>query len=328
MTTTVALLGAGEGAQRRIAGLQKIASRNGLVDFTLADVHLQAEEIVNACAGAEVLIAPNVSSTNDIAPKIKGLKLLQTFSAGTDQLDKGLLLNNGIKVANNGGANAVCVAEHAIWLILTINHKFDQQIESVRAGHWAQDVTGPLSEFTTLVDKRIGIIGLGRIGSRVAKRLKGWECEVVYHDIADFDADYEAEAGARRVPLDELISTSDYVSLHVPLDRVTRGMYSSAEFSAMKKSAVLINTCRGPVVDEAAMIAALQAGEIWGAGMDVTEVEPTPVDNPLITMPNVVITPHQGARVIQSEWNADLNAVKNAERIAQGLEPLWVVDPV
>ena len=328
MTTTLALLGAGKGGAVRVAALEKIAADNGLVEIRLVVPRQDPAQVSADCAGAEILVAPNTPSTNEIASNIPGLKLLQTFSAGTDQLDKGLLLNHGVVVANNGGANAVCVAEHAIWLMLTINHKFDQMIESVRAGKWQEGVTGPLSEFTTMVDKRVGIIGLGRIGSRVAKRLQGWECEVVYHDEIEFDADYEQAAGARRVTMQEVIETSDYVSLHVPLDRSTHHLYGADQFRAMKNTAVLINTCRGPVVDEAALTEALRNKEIWGAGLDVTEVEPTPPDNPLITMPNVVITPHTGARVIQSEWNADRNAIENAERVANGETPNWIVDPV
>ena len=179
-----------------------------------------------------------------------------------------------------------------------------------------------------MVGKQVGIIGLGRIGSRVAKRLSTWECTVVYYDTAEFDREYEESVGAQRLSLKELIATSDYISLHVPLDRVTHHMFSTEQFKAMKKEAVLINTCRGGVVNEQALIEALRAKEIWGAGLDVTEIEPIPPRNPLITMPNVVITPHQATRVIQSEWNADLNAIENAERIALKLEPYWVVDPV
>lgn len=288
----------------------------------------EPEDVIATLEGAAVLITVNKEFTSRIATRLPGLKLLQTFSAGTDQIDKTQLLSQGTKVANNGGANAVAVAEHAVWLMVSINHKLDLQIESVKAGEWKKGVTGALSEYTSMVDMQVGIIGLGRIGSRVAKRLAGWECNVVYHDPITFDAEYEADTGATRMALDELIATSDIISLHVPLDRNTHHMMSSEQFKAMKNTAVLINTCRGPVVDEPALVDALRSGEIWGAGLDVLEVEPTPPDNPLITMPNVIVTPHLATRVIQSEWNANSNAIANAERVAQGLDPNWVVDPI
>tara|TARA_E500000331_G_scaffold356635_1_gene415577 strand:+ start:382 stop:1368 length:987 start_codon:yes stop_codon:yes gene_type:complete len=314
--------------EKRLAAVAKIAASNDLLEFVLVDLDKTPEENHTACEGAEVFITPNIVTVNEVAEGIKGLKLIQTFSAGTDELDKAKLLNLGIKVANNGGANAVAVAEHAVWMLLTVNHKFDKQIESVKAGTWRSGVPGDLTEFTSLVDKQVGIVGLGRIGSRVAKRLQGWECNVVYHDTIEFDADYVAATGASQMPLDELIATSDIITLHVPLDRVTEKMFSTEQFKAMKNTAVLINTCRGPVVDESALIEALRNGEIWGAGLDVTEVEPIQPDNPLIGMPNVVLTPHTGTKVIQSDWNANINVVANAERVAQGLEPDWVVDPV
>ena len=312
----------------RLAALKKIAAKKDLLEFVSADVLQDPDEIITKCSGAEVLITVNIDPVNAIASKLPALKLLQTFSAGTDRLDKAGLLRRGTKVANNGGANSVAVAEHTIMLILTINHKFGEQIESVKKGNWARGISGPLSDATSLVGKQVGIIGLGRIGSRVAKRLAAWECTVVYFDTENFDRAYEESAGARRLSLEELVSTSDYISLHVPLDRVTHHMFSTEQFKAMKKDAVLINTCRGSVVDEPALIKALRNQDIWGAGLDVTEVEPISPSNPLLTMPNVVITPHQATRVIQSEWNADINAVENAERIALNLEPYWVVDPV
>ena len=125
----------------------------------------------------------------------------------------------------------------------------------------------------------------------MARRLKTWGAEIVYHDVVAYDADYERKADARRIGRDELFATADVVSLHVPLDDSTRGMVSTAEFRAMKPTSVLINTCRGPVVDEAALIHALQTGEIFAAGLDVMETEPIAADNPLVTMPNVVLTP-------------------------------------
>ena len=327
MATKAVLLAHTSRGERRFAELQRQSTESGL-SFALVDPRDNDDAVVAACQGAAVLMAPSHPRTVDLACRIPGLKLVQTFSAGTERLDKARLLNHGVSVANNGGANAVCVAEQAMWLIVTIYHKLDLQIQSVRAGRWAADVHGPLREFQTLVGKRVGIIGLGRIGTQVARRLAGWDSEVVYHDIADFDEGYEAVARARRVSLDELLATADVVTLHVPLDGSTRGMMSTAQFQTMKPTAVLINTCRGPVVDEAALTAALKAGEIYGFGADVTEVEPIDPASELLTLPNVVITPHQGGRAIECDTNTLANALANAERIARGEDPMWVVDPV
>ena len=314
--------------ERGEARIRQMNSLAGDVVFERVDPGAGLAEIHAACAGAVALVAPNRAMTNDIAAGIAGLKLVQTFSAGTDNLDKARLANHGIAVANNGGANAVCVAEHAIGLLLMVMHKLDRQVASARAGKWAVDVPGAPSEFQTLTGKRVGIIGLGRIGSAVARRLRNWGAEIVYHDVVAFDTAVEADANVRRVSLEELYASADVISLHVPLDRATRGMVSTAQFRAMKSTAILINTCRGPVVDEAAMIEALRAGEILGVGLDVTEVEPVAPDNPLLTLPNVVLTPHLGARAVESEVNATRNAVENADRVARGETAYWVVDPV
>ena len=191
-----------------------------------------------------------------------------------------------------------------------------------------EGVEGDRTEFHTLVGKRIGIIGLGRIGSRVAKRLAGWECEIVYTDIVNHDEDYIAATGAQRVELDELLSTSDIVTLHVPLDRVTKHMISDRELELMKPNAILINTCRGPVVDENSLIRALEAKTIFAAGLDVTEIEPIEDDNPLPTMPNVIVTPHLATRALESELNAAQFTMENAGRVVRGEEPDWIVKPV
>ena len=120
------------------------------------------------------------------------------------------------------------------FLMLTIERKLDRQIESVKNGTWMAGVGGDRTEYHTLVGKRIGIVGLGRIGSRVAKRLQGWECEVVYYDTVHFDDEYVSAANAKFVELDELLETSDIVSLHVPLERTTHHMISDREFASMK----------------------------------------------------------------------------------------------
>jgi phosphoglycerate dehydrogenase-like enzyme len=330
MPGVVVILGADNAAGKtRLKECQAVASRVGGVTLKYVNSELPEEEIIRQCKDA-IAILPNGARnlTPAMAAKMPKLRLVQTFSAGTDYLDKAGLAELGIDVANNGGANAVAVAEHAIALMFSVYRKLDVQIDSVKNGTWMAGVTGDRGEFHTLVGKRVGIVGLGRIGSRVAKRLAGWECEIVYSDVVKFDSAYEKATGAKRINFDELLSTSDIVTLHVPLERTTRHMMSDREFSLMKPTAVLINTCRGPVVDEAALIRALESKKIFGAGLDVTEVEPIDANNPLPTMPNVIVTPHLATRAIESEYNAAENAVTNAANLARGEKPEWVVPPV
>ncbi len=299
------------------------------LELKLVDSDQSREDVIRECQDAVALIAGGHRSFDtDLISQLGNLKLIQTFSAGTDWMDKAALAELGVKVSNNGGANAVAVAEHAIILMLSVERKIDRQIDSVKDGTWMGGVGGDRTEFHTLVGKRVGIVGLGRIGSRVAKRLQGWECEVVYYDVVDHDEEYVEAANATFVELDELLETSDIVSLHVPLERTTHHMISDREFAMMKDTAILINTCRGPVVDEAALKRALSDGQIFGAGLDVTEVEPIEEDNDLPTLPNVIVTPHLATRALESEHNATENAVANVARVARGEAPEWVVPPV
>lgn len=287
------------------------------------------QQIVEKCKDAKVIIAQGkYDLLTDLCSQLKALKLVQTISAGTEWIDKPQLKEMGIKVSNNGGANAVAVAEHAIGLMFAVNRKLDIQIDSAKNGTWMDGVEGDREEFQTLVGKTVGIIGLGRIGSRVAKRLYGWECEIIYHDTQVFDENYEKECNARKVSIVELLENSDVITLHVPYDRLTRHLISQEELDLMKKSAILINTCRGGVVDENALIKTLQSKKIRAAGLDVTEVEPIEENNPLLKLSNVILTPHLATRAKQSEVNAMHNVLANASRVIENKEPEWVVEPV
>ncbi len=313
----------------RLQECQAVADRVGGLELLFVDSELAEDEVVERCRDAiAIMPAGTRMLTPSVVAKMPSLRLIQTFSAGTEYLDDAALADLGVAVANNGGANAVAVAEHAIALIVAVNRKLDVQIDSAKAGTWTAGVTGDRLEFHTLVGKRVGIVGLGRIGSRVAKRLAGWECEIVYHDVVEFDNEYVEATGATRVPLDELLETSDVVTLHVQLDATTRHMLSEGEFALMKPTAILVNTCRGSVVDEAALITALDKGEIFGAGLDVVEVEPIAADNPLPRMGNVIVTPHLATLAVESEHNAAENALTNVGRLARGETPHWIVRPV
>ena len=329
MSNVVVLLGLdNESGRTRLAECGREAESIGSIELRFVDWERSLDEVAAACGdAAAILVNGRYPQLVELAGRLPNLKLVQTFSAGTDWIEKAQLAELGVDVANNGGANAVAVAEHAIALMFSVYRKLDVQIESAKSGTWMAGVQGDRTEYHTLVGKRVGIVGLGRIGSRVAKRLAGWECEIVYHDVIDHPDDYVAAAGARRTPLDELLSTSDIVTCHVPLDHSTRAMMSSGEFGRMKQTAVFINTCRGPVHDEAALIKALNEGEIFGAGLDVTEIEPIEPDNPLLAMPNVVIPPHLATRAIESELNAAQCTIANAARVVHGEQADWVVPP-
>ena len=296
--------------------------------LAFVDCDLPLDEQVAACGATPVIILyGRPADLLALARRLPALALIQIPIAGSDWLDVAALAELGVQVADNNGANAAVVAERTIALIYSVFQQLDQQFASARAGTWQQGVDFD-RPYYTFEGKRIGLVGLGRIGSRVAKRLKGWECEVCFHDIAEFAADYIAATGAHPLPYDELLQTADVVSLHVPLNRLTRTMFSDREFGLMQSGAVFINTCRGPVCDEAALIRALQAGRLFGAGMDVTEIEPIQPDNPLLEMPNVLITPHSAGRSVQTHEKTGPHVVANAARVIRGEPPISVVAPV
>ncbi len=254
----------------------------------------------------------------------KRLKLVQLISAGYDAIDMAAARRSGIPVCNNGGSNSVSVAEHALMLILAVLKRLVWCHSNVTASKWR--VGGfdhmPLHE---LEGKTVGIVGLGRIGKKVARRLHGFDARVQYYDIARLTEDEEDALGVRFVLFEELLRTSDIVTLHVPLTDATRSLMSTREFSTMKPGAVFINTCRGPVVDEAALQKALTSGHLGGAGLDVMVEEPPAPNHPLFDLENVIITPHMAGPTWENWPKAFRNGFDNIQRVAAGRPPLWVV---
>ncbi|MDP7091148.1 MAG: NAD(P)-dependent oxidoreductase, partial [Dehalococcoidia bacterium] len=167
----------------------------------------------------------------------------------------------------------------------------------------------------------------GNIGRQVARRLSGFDCEILYHDIVELMPGRDQELGAQAVDLDHLLRVSDIVTLHVPLNSSTRGMMGAREFGLMKKTAIFINTCRGPVHNEADLIKAIQDGEIAGTGLDVLEEEPTDPNNPLLSMPTATVTPHWAGGTGEGNERAVVFALSNLERLAEDRKLLSVVDP-
>jgi phosphoglycerate dehydrogenase-like enzyme len=171
----------------------------------------------------------------------------------------------------------------------------------------------------------VGIVGLGNIGKKVARRVRGFDMDVRYYDVVRLSADAEDALGVRFALFNELLRTSDVVTLHVPLNDVTRKMMSTAQLARMKKTAILINTCRGPVVDEAALHQALTSGTIAAAGLDVMMEEPPQKNHPLFSLPNVTLTPHSAGPTWDNWTKAYRNGFDNIQRVESGRAPFWVV---
>ena len=273
-----------------------------------------------------------IATPSDIPVELVGrcpnLKLVQVISAGTNRIDVQALGELGVRVANNGGGNSVAVAEHTVALMVGVYRMLQLQIQAVKSRKWQDNIRtvwGPSSH--EIAGKTVGIVGFGRIGQQVARRLQGWECDLIYFDTVKPPAEVERELKVTRVTMDELLLTADIVSLHVALTKRTKGIISDREFDLMKPSSVLINTCRGPVVDEAALIRALKEGKIASAGLDVLEQEPTSADNPLLDMDNVLVTPHLAALPEESREKSRVFAVFNALKVLARGEPESVVLP-
>ena len=243
------------------------------------------------------------------APK---LKLIQLLSAGYDRADIAAAIKAKVPMCNNGGANSVAVSRRLI-----------TQHTNVTAGRWHGNSPPTVHQVR---EKVLGIIGLGTIGKKVARLGQAFGMHVHYYDIARLKEEQEDALGVRFRLLPEILRHSDILSLHVPLNNSTRNMIGAAELAAMKKSAIIVNTSRGPVINEKAMTEALSKNNLFGAGLDVFDEEPTPPDNPLLKLNNVILTAHLAGPTWESNITRLRNGFDNVQRVARGEAPLWVVE--
>lgn len=252
------------------------------------------------------------------------LKLVQVLSAGYDQVNIAGARKVRVPICSNGGANSVAVAEHTLMLILAVYRKLTAFHNNVAGGQWHQGIPRNIDIFE-LEGKTVGIVGLGHIGQQVARRVQAFDAKIIYYDAFRLPPEVETRLGVEYVPLQTLLASADVVSLHVPLNDETRHMIDGEALGVMKPKGILINTCRGEVVDEEALYAALRHGRILGAGLDTLEHEPTDPNNPLLTLPNVTFTPHTAGPTIDSFAKRFRNGYDNIVRVASGQAPLWVI---
>ncbi|MCH8868406.1 MAG: lactate dehydrogenase [Chloroflexi bacterium] len=246
-------------------------------------------------------------------------KLVQLLAAGYDSMNLRLMRDLEVPCANNGGANSYAVADHAVMLMLALYRQLLASGDSTRQGRWNQPVTG--TNTFEMAEKVVGIIGIGNIGKKVARRVQGFDAVAQSFDLFPMPEEQARELNIKQVTLEELFRTSDIITCHTPLTSDTRHIVSAERLALMKSSAVLINTSRGPVVDEQALIQALEQGKIAGAGLDVFEHEPVSPDNPLLTMDNVVVTPHTAGTTWNTWFRRAQFAYENMQRVWNGEAP-------
>lgn len=302
---------------------QIVASAPAGWDAQIHSARLPKAEKAALVADADFLILfPSVLEL-EVLNAAQKLKLIQLVSAGFDQMPMEAIADRGIPVSNNGGTNSIDVAEHTLALILGVNRLLPQMDRNVRNDNW-KGIDSGVNTFT-IHGKTVGIIGLGHIGRQVAQRLAAFGAELIYYDPFPARPEVEQALGVTRVSLDDLLGRADVVTLHVPLNEQTRHIIDARALALMKPTAILINTCRGPVVDEPALIAALQGGRIRAAGLDVLYTEPPTADNPILKLENILFTPHTAGVTYDTWQRRGAFIFHNLQRVAAGEKPQAVI---
>jgi phosphoglycerate dehydrogenase-like enzyme len=292
--------------------------------FELVVVNPGTPEFYQAAAEAEYFLGLARQMGGEFFRAAPKLKLVQLLSAGYDRVDIEAARKASVPVSNNGGANAIAVAEHTVMLMLAVLKRVVRFHNDVVAGKW-RGGDGPETRVYELAGKTLGIVGLGNIGKKVARRAAAFDMRVQYYDIARLTLDQEDAIGVHFALFTELLQSSDVLSLHVPLDDTTRNMIGAREVALMKPTAIIVNTCRGPVVDEDALYRALKDGKIAGAGLDVFVEEPPAKTHPVFSLPNVTLTPHSAGPTWENWTSRFRNGFDNIQRVASGQKARWVI---
>lgn len=276
-----------------------------------------ADELRAALPDTEVLVVSGLWR-NDYAELAPKLRFIQSVSAGTDQFSREVLSDRGIRLASAQGANERVVAEHAMALILGLTRHLGPARDNQRERRWTGMIGDPAERQDELGGKTLAIVGLGRIGNRLAKLARAFDLHVVGVKRSSRGPDDAADEIVTPDELLQVLPRVDILALTCPLTSETERLIRAEHFAAMKRSAYLINAARGKVVDEPALIEALRAGRIAGAGLDVFVEEPLPPDSPLWDLGNVLITPHSAGETSRYEANVIAILTENLGRLAEG----------
>ena len=296
----------------------RMAERFRLRNTGIAHFQVQtAEDLARQLPDADVLVV-SMMWKNELAGTASRLKFIQSISAGTDQYDRQLLRQRGVRVASAAGVNAQAVAEHSMAMILALSRRLPEARDNQHARHWRGMIGEIARREFELAGKTLLVVGMGRIGSRLVRLAKAFDMRVIAtkRDPSTGADGADAVAGTDR--LHEVLSQADIVALTCPLTPQTENLIDASALASMKPGAHLVNVSRGRVVDEPALIKALQEGRLAGAALDVTCEEPLPASSPLWAMPNVLITPHTAGETQAYEDNVIDILLENLDRMWRG----------
>ena len=288
-------MSAGDGERTAVAVTSRSFSRHPVLRAELCGRYpdtrfndegasLGGDALVSFLAEAELAITALEQIDDSILERLPRLRRISKVGVGTDMLDLDALERHGVELVVTPGTNARSVSELTLMMAVALLRHVPEQAASLAAGGWSQ------KKGSTLTGRTVGIVGFGHVGQDLAHMLAGFDCSVLAYDV---ELPQTLPGHVRGASLDELLSNGDIVSLHLTLNPETRGLIDSRRLSLMKPSAILINTSRGGLVEEGALVEALKAGRLAGAGLDTFAEEP-PVGSPLLTLPNVLATPHIG----------------------------------
>jgi len=306
------------------AGIEKqdCLKEQGIKPYSVALNHSQDPELViNTLKDFDYVIAGSEVFNETTLPYLPKLKLILRFGVGYDSVDLACAAKEGIAVANLPGSNAKSVAEHALSMMLALGRNLEGITTNIKNGGYT--VTEILD---SLQCSTVGLIGFGAISRRLAHLLSVFEANILAYDPFVSSEDMQA-MGVQKCTLDDLLSVSDFISMHLPCVPETTHMVNDEFLAKMKKGSYLINTSRGRIVDEAALIRALESGHLKGAGLDVFENEPLPLDSPLRRQQRILLTPHYATASGQCFKDVMAAAAKDIAAFHQGLPITSLLNP-
>jgi glyoxylate reductase len=284
----------------------------------------QDEKVEEVITEADFVLVATTPLPAQAIAVARRLRLIQHQGVGYEKTDVAAAAQRGIPVALCPSGTSVGVAEHVFLLILALYKRLLTADASLRQGKWLQWELRPTSY--EIAGKTFGILGLGRIGQEVASRARAFAARLVYFDVHRPSEETERALGVRFLPMDDLLAQADILSLHLPYGLQNHHTIGEAELAKMKPSAILINTARGPLVDEEALVDALANGRLAGAGLDVFEKEPLPTGHPLTRLPNVVLTPHISAGTVDALRTKMSACFANMLRVGRGEKAFDVIN--